>query len=105
MSDGKKQCCARVYGNGSISRKTPCANPAKSEYEGKWYCHVHHPEKAKARRAKQLAYYNKKWAVEKAQRDKAEAQREYEKHCAAVHDDLVNALEMMVEAECDYMHQ
>ena len=99
----KKQCCARVYGSGRLFGGEKCSNVAKSEHAGQWYCHVHHPEKVKERRAKQLAHYNGKWAAEKAQRDKAEAQRAHERHCASVHDELVNALEMMVEAECDYM--
>ena len=54
-----EQCCVKVYAVGMLSR-FPCANKAKVEVDGEWYCGTHNPvavakraEKARTRLAEE----------------------------------------------------
>ena len=66
------QCCVNVYAPGSFQR-LPCANKAKVEVDGKWYCGTHNPVAVAKRRLNQLA----RWAEENRKDTLAHEERTY----------------------------
>lgn len=92
----KKTCCARV--NVSWPYKgDPCGKSAKVERDGKWYCGTHGPvrveERRKARREAGLARYEAERAAHRAKLASAAEQ----KRRADCYDDLLAALEGLVD--------
>jgi len=67
-----EQCCAKVYAPGAFNR-FPCANRAKVEVAGKWYCGTHNPDAVAKREEKQRA----RWAEEDRKDTVAREERTY----------------------------
>lgn len=95
MSD---KTCGESVSDGIWNRK-PCANPAKVERNGKFYCGVHDPVRLAKLRSKQDAIYadrfearNKKHQIERAAPELLAALQALDDACCADLEDRENRI-------------
>ena len=63
----KKQCSKMVNNSKYEVEPHLCANPAKVERDGKWYCRIHDPEYIKYKAANQKATRDREFNLSMAQ--------------------------------------
>lgn len=89
--------CCKLVSDGLYTNGYKCGKPGKVEHEGKWYCGIHNPVSAKARQDIHEKAANKmREAKHAAEKDKLEKANEQARR-AACFDDLVSALEEMMD--------
>jgi hypothetical protein len=92
MTTEKHRCCGRTY-KGFYG--SACGRNAKVERNGKWYCGMHDPVAIAEKREARNKEFDLKWAAERAQEAKKEAEQKEKKRRADCFPELLEALKVM----------
>jgi hypothetical protein len=72
MSIKNRTCSKRIYSGSFLNSGHLCGRPAKVEFEGKTYCGIHDPIKAKKIDEIRKKAWEAKWEIDREERHRTE---------------------------------